>query len=1194
VRRSLLLVLPLIAAFAALVAAGAPAAAGDERSLYIVQLSDPPLAAYEGGLEGLAPTDPEATGEARLDTESAASRAYLRYLAGAHEALLAQVSAALGRDVRARFRYDAVLNGVAITLDPSEAATVAALPGVTRVRRDEERELHTDAGPQWIGAPAVWNGGSTGGVPGTMGEGIVAGIIDTGINIDHPSFAEVGPVDGYQHSNPRGRFFGLCDPVTGAPYCNDKLIGVYEFGAAGATTDAGNPEDVNGHGSHVASTVAGNLLDATLVAPTLTLERRISGVAPHANVVSYKACCFLTALLAAINQATLDMVDVVNYSIGSTTSPHPWTDEDAVAFKNARAAGVFVATSAGNAGPGAATVGSPGNAPWITTVAASTHDRKLASDLVGMTSSAGPLADIHGKSVTSGYGPAPIVYAGDYGDRFCGTPFPAGTWRNGEIVVCDRGNGIARLAKADNVRAGGANGFVHANDEPSGYGLVADPYSLPGVLISFLDGEALKAWLRSGSGHTATLTGAVLQEEARHGDVMAAFSSRGPNRNPGSILKPDVTAPGVDVLAAYAGPPSSYTVISGTSMSSPHTAGAGALLRALHPDWSPDEVRSALMTTGYTSGSGHNDEVHGILDEDEATPSDPFDYGAGRVELRNAGRAGLVLDELVSNYELANPDVGGDPTSLNLPSMASDACHGTCSWTRVVESVASQPVTWSVRTASDAGLALSISPSSFTIAPGGTQAVTITASPTDLGWQFGQVVLTPSDDSVSEAHLPVAALDEEEEVEPLERLTLHFHGNRHDGCTGVGNADLAVVRPTCPDGPTLSTDETLDSGPPAVFASNPLLTCAAGFDRCATEPNWLWKLSEPTTLEGPLTVEFWWGCPACFFLLNEDFEIRLFADGVEVVNQVVRNLSALPGAGRLVQATVNVPRVTAESRVVLRIEPFFVHQREAAVYYDSSEPCFASLPGPCDSRVHMPVVVERKPDLLVTNATASNNKARQGEKVTLRATVANAGNADAPASQTEFLLDGENVLGTVQTPAIPAGGSADVSVSWDTRDVSGQHAITITADRTALVAESDEQNNAGTLRVTVQGNKVKNPSFEQSSNGSSPDAWTASGGGTSYDGSSVTAGATGSWTSEPIDVVAGSSYDVVASTGGGAGLVVVQQLSAAGAVASSLSLPALGLVEQTLAVPDGVARVRIVLRGGIAGTTFHDVSLFGD
>src|SRR5688572_20876457 len=305
-----------------------------------------------------------------------------------------------------------------------------------------------------------------------------------------------------------------------------------------------------------------------------------------------------------------------------------------------------------------------------------------------------------GKGITIGHGPAPVVYAGDHGSALCGSgpaeaatnPWAPGTF-NGEIVVCDRGT-YGRVQKGQFLKEAGAGGYVLANDEASGESVVGDTHHLPAVNITHADGITLKAWLAQGSGHTGSIGGLVTDESPSNGDVMAAFSSRGPDPSVPGVLKPDVTAPGVDILAAFntpagsIGAPPEYNSISGTSMSGPHTAGAATLLRALHPAWTPDEVRSALVTTAFNSPPGDGAEAHGLLKEDSTTGADPFDVGGGRVELRRAARAGLVLDVAPDDYADADPAADGDPTTLNLPTLAHDACASTCSWTRVVEGTA--------------------------------------------------------------------------------------------------------------------------------------------------------------------------------------------------------------------------------------------------------------------------------------------------------------------------------------------------------------------------------------------------------------------------------------------------------------------------------------------------------------------------
>ena len=728
-------------------------------AIYIIRLTDPPVASYRGGIEGFEATNPAARNETKLDAQSSASLAYQGYLEGKQSEFLAAAENALGRDIVVRFSYQHAFNGLAAELTAAEAAVVAELPGVANVQIEGIRYPLTDFGPQWIGAEGIWDGTSTGGLPGTRGEGVIVGVIDTGQNLDHPSFADIGG-DGYNHTNPFGvgNYVGLCDTDPGTFVCNDKFIGYWIF--TGETT-----EDTDGHGSHTASTAAGNyLVTGTVDLTPYNYSPAISGVALHANIIGYDGCddgggCPFSALVAAINQTVIDGVDVINYSIGGGTS-NPWGDDDALAFLAAADAGIVPVTSAGNSGPGASTVGSPGDAPWLLTVGASTHNR---AGLNGLSSMSGgdttPPADISGKGFSGGHGPAPIVYADDFGDALCLNPFPAGTWTNSEIVVCDRGTN-ARVAKGFNVLAGGAGGYVLANVSTE-ESLNGDVHHLPAVHISSTDGDALKGWLATGSGHMATIDGTTLSIDPANGDMMGAFSSRGPLVNAASdIIKPDVTAPGVDVLAAYRSnppeadhPTSEYGVISGTSMSSPHAAGAAALMKALYPDWSVAEIKSALMSTAHTDG---------VVKEDGSTPADPFDMGGGRVDLSAAGRAGIVLDETAANFTDADPSTGGDPKTLNLASLGNGQCLVSCSWTRTVSSTQSVPVTWTVSISAAAGMVLTVDPATFVLPAFGTQIFTVTADVSGLPagqWAFAEVGLSPDGGSnIAEAHFPVAVV----------------------------------------------------------------------------------------------------------------------------------------------------------------------------------------------------------------------------------------------------------------------------------------------------------------------------------------------------------------------------------------------------------------------------------------------------
>ena len=733
---------------------------------YVVLFAEAPLALYAGGVAGLAPTMPAAIGETRLDPSSAASLAYYAYLDTQHAAHLAAIEAAIARPVTVIFRYRTAVNGVAISLTPTEAASVRGVAGVTRVHREEYYELLTDNGPKWMNADAVWTGAATG--VASKGEGIVAGIIDTGVNSDHPSFADIG-ADGYDHSNPRLKHYGVCAPLNPL-LCNDKLIGMYDFTGTGH-------EDDNGHGSHTASTVAGNVVDATVYAPTVTVgPRRISGVAPHANVISYKACtstvfpvlgsCPLTAIYASVEQATADVVDVINFSIGGGSSD-PWTGILGQPFFGTQAAGVFVAASAGNAGPNPQTIGSPSNAPWVMSVGASTHDRR-PTGTVTTSSATGAGPSFTGMTVTSGLASTALIDAKSLGNEVCNPFDPAQAAAiAGKVVICTQGV-IGRVAKGVNVKNAGGAGMILTSQPGAKASVVSDTHVLPTVMISEWDGDALRAWLGTAVAPRAALSGITLEESPSLADRMAYFSSRGPDLTSPNVIKPDVTAPGVAIWAAFSshsGPAGTaeYNIIQGTSMSSPHAAGAAALVRAVNRAWTPDNVKSALMSTGFTSPTGGKETVP-VTKEDHTTAADPFDMGGGRVDVARAAKAGIVLQETLANYQSANPAIGGDPRKLNLASMANDDCKVSCTWTRTLTSAANRSVTWTASASGSSAFSLAVQPATFTLAPGllgtpATQVLSVTATNTALvpgSWQFGTVTLTPNDLSIPAQRFPVA------------------------------------------------------------------------------------------------------------------------------------------------------------------------------------------------------------------------------------------------------------------------------------------------------------------------------------------------------------------------------------------------------------------------------------------------------
>jgi subtilisin family serine protease len=764
-----------IAILAALLLAPAAAIAGASqdsgKTLYIVSFDDAPVASFRGLPDGvqvkgriLKATSPAASGRARLDMQSAEVRSYRDYLAGQRAERLAMAGQRLGRALQPEIVYEVASNAVAVLLGADEAAMLAGMPGVAAVEAETRQHLHSDSGPAWIGAEVVWNGPAG---LASRGAGRVIGVVDSGINRAHPSFAAVGPVDGHVHGNPRGRLFGLC--TSNAGLCNTKLIGIYDFTVCSGETnysgctdeEANDGSDADGHGSHVASTAAGNLLETAA-------SRfgggdgmlRLSGVAPHANVISYKACekwCPDSWTLAAIDQAVADGVDVINYSIGGDPVD-PWGNSVARAMLAARDANVVVVSSAGNSGPRARTVGIPANAPWVLAVANSSHDRSISNRLLDLSGGASPppaAGVLHGAGQTPGLGPRPLVVPQDFPGCSSGSdldfpptgvsnPWPAGRF-NGEIVVCLRGT-QARVAKSHNVALAGGGGMVLLNTAADGESTVADEHGIPSTHLGYSDGQALLAWLASGSGHQGRIEGARVVSDPAAADRLANSSSRGPVAA-GDFMKPAVAAPGSSVLAA-GGSGSDLTFKSGTSMASPHVAGAALLLRALRPHWTVADIESALLTTAVPAV-----RVGG-------RPASAMEQGAGRIDVAAAARAGLSFPVSRIEFEQAS---SGSGRGLNQPAVIHGRCFEQCSITRRVRDIAGGG-RWRVEAEAVDGLAVQVSPQEFTLAAGATQTLQVTmqiGSPALLGqWAEGALRLRRIDGTegtVATTRIPVAA-----------------------------------------------------------------------------------------------------------------------------------------------------------------------------------------------------------------------------------------------------------------------------------------------------------------------------------------------------------------------------------------------------------------------------------------------------
>ena len=689
-------------------------------------------------------------------------------------------SEAVGRSLQASMNFTVAFNGMVLDLTAEEARQLLSVPGVVRVMKEVPIELKTDAGPGLIGADKIWDSTATG--LSAKGEGIVIGVMDTGVNTDSRSFAVKGD-DDYSVVNPLGSGNFLGDCAADASLCNDKLIGVYSFTEVTDLYDGirpANGEDYNGHGSHTASTAAGNILnDVSVLVPgsytqvsdgtdSGTVLPKMSGVAPHANVISYQVCgqsgCYPSLSVASVEQAIKDGVDVLNYSIGPTggTQTDPWNSPVHSAFLAARESGIVVAMAAGNDGPSASTVGNI--APWALSVAATTHERTWSHDVTGSDNAGIAAPVVEGVAdVFTDRGETnallvetEVVYAGDYQDMYgnsmalcdqrVGYRDPVRSIFTGKIVVCDRGE-VPLTEKVMNTWM--AAGVVIVSTSESSQNMASVRYSLPSVLLNKMDGERLLSWMGNADAPKLSIGAAIAKYAASGADILAGFSSRGPYYPLPELMVPHISAPGVDIYAAYsdeqpftpgyAASPADFAFLSGTSMASPHVAGAAALLRQLHPDWTAAEIQSAMMLTANSI----------VRKEDGVTAADIFDTGSGRLQVDKAANASLVMDVSIDAYKAANPNQGGDVRLLNMPVLTDAKCAYSCSWERTFR--ATQSGSWSVESQGIAnGLSIAASPSSFTMDVDEEITITVTASASlrvGEDWSFLRVDIVPSDNS---------------------------------------------------------------------------------------------------------------------------------------------------------------------------------------------------------------------------------------------------------------------------------------------------------------------------------------------------------------------------------------------------------------------------------------------------------------
>ena len=781
------------------------AMAQEARRPYIVQLQNEPAATYQGGIAGLAATQP-APGM-RFDYTAAPVQDYVRYLGDRKTEVLATIG-----NAPVLADYSVVLNGFAVMLTDAEVLTLKANAAVADIQADQPRHLDTVSTSTFLGLST--NGGLWSKIAAgshLKGEDIVVGIVDGGIWPENPAFADRVDSNGkptfdagatLAYTSAPASFKGGCMAGEGfdpAKHCNNKLIGAKFFNAGFLSTklpknwtEFYSPRDSNigtngtssghgGHGDHTASTAAGNTGAPAIVDGIAMGET--SGVAPRARISSYKVCwtyddatnpdgsnsrnsCYNSDSVKAIDEAVKDGVHVLNYSIsGSQTSTADAVEQ---AFYRASLAGVFVAASAGNSGPGNAVAH---NSPWLTTVAASTHGRFNQGDVTlgngakysGASANTAPLASatlIRAEDAGVGGGNASLCFSAEP---------PAGQVLldpakiAGKVVVCTRGTN-ARVDKSLAVANGGGVGMVLADN---GSGLVFEAHSVPTVHVSAADGAAVKAYAVA-QGAAASAAIGVFYNAPKPAPLMAGFSSRGPNNADANILKPDLTAPGVDVIASVTAsltpaehdavaagtmvPPAAYASYQGTSMSSPHVAGLGLLMKQAHPTWSPAAIKSALMTTSYsTLNDGLAGAQNGLL---------PWAQGAGHVDPNKAVDPGLVYDagkadfiqyQCKMNKAVVSP--ASDCTTfgtldesynLNLPSITVSSVQGSVTVRRKVTNVGGVAATYNA-SATVPGFTAVVTPATLNLAAGASASFTVKLTPTTAAvgdWKFGSLTWT--------------------------------------------------------------------------------------------------------------------------------------------------------------------------------------------------------------------------------------------------------------------------------------------------------------------------------------------------------------------------------------------------------------------------------------------------------------------
>jgi subtilisin family serine protease len=776
-----------------------------EQKVYIVQLRTPAAAEARAVSGAQVASKPQpGVSRPRFDKNAAHVQSQLQKIDAEQNAVLSKA----GAGIRPLYRYRYSMNGFAAVMTVEQANKVEHMEEVLRIWEDEVRPLATNYSASFLD---LFNE-DTGlrGPAGLDGEDIIIGVIDSGIAPEHPAVQETRPVDrpsrcwstwaevtllgrwlckSYSRADdivdyePPENWNGICEtgPEFDEDDCNSKMIGARTFvDGARATGPIAEGEifsarDVDGHGTHIATTAAGNKVRAEIFGRSFG---SVEGMAPRARIATYKACwlrpgntrasCNTSDLANAIDMAVADGVDIINYSIGS--SLYTITAPDDFALIGAAKAGVLTVVAAGNEGPFFDTITSPASNPAVMTVGASTRDGQHSVQALEVTAppSVAALYEVKEAAFTPALrdvGPIEedLVLVDDADttlpDGSDGTtmdacqPLDNAANVDGKIAFIERG-GCDFDIKVQNAEDAGAVAALIFNIAGPPIVMIGDPelVDIPAMMIGGADGNLLLDELDADQTVTMTLDAGLFIDVGDTGNEMANFSSRGPGVVP-DILKPDVTAPGVNILAGHTPdaissiPGELFRFLSGTSMATPHVAGVAAMLKQGHPDWSPAAIKSALMTTARQDVQ-MPDELDII----------PFDYGSGHIVPNTSNSPGLVYDMTDDEYDtfscaIGSPDVtqarcdelealgfSFEPADLNQPNISLSRLTSARTVTRRVTSVSDTTETYNVEIEYPIGVDVQISPSTLTLGPGQSAEFDVTLSfvdgPQDI-YRFG-------------------------------------------------------------------------------------------------------------------------------------------------------------------------------------------------------------------------------------------------------------------------------------------------------------------------------------------------------------------------------------------------------------------------------------------------------------------------